>query len=186
MELRAYLGRRLGRRARGEGEPPLDIEVDDAVGRLPTGAGEYRRRDPGTIRAAVIHHSAAAGDLPVEALAAYHVQRRCWPGIGYHYYLTADGTIHRCNRLEAVSWHCGSENPRSVGICLAGDFTDPGARPTDSQLASARGLIAALEGALDRRLEVWGHKELAPTACPGAGWPDVRRYSQRGWRRYVA
>ena len=57
------------------------------------------KRSPDKITTLAIHHSAAAGDIPPQNIAAYHV-RKGWPGIGYHYYIIGDGTIYQCNTMK--------------------------------------------------------------------------------------
>ena len=169
-----------GRRVEADHVIP-DCRAERVMDSLPRGARAYATRDPGLIDRLVIHHSAAPGNLPVERVAIYHVRRREWPGIGYHYYITADGAIYWCNWLETVSWHCGGFNQSSVGICLAGDFRRKGSRPTGAQLVACHELIEALRRVLGPA-EVYGHKELAATICPGAGWVKSTR---AGWRRHL-
>ncbi len=157
--------------------PPIR-NVVDTLPKHPT--DRYATRTLDKITALAIHHSAAAGDIPPQNVAAYHV-RRDWPGMGYHFYIMGDGTIYQCNNLESISYHSGYANTYSVGICLAGRFMD-GALPPDKQLAAATQLVAYLSKKLNVKLEnVKGHKELpqTQTACPGADWITGQRWKDR-------
>lgn len=152
--------------------------IRDIVATLPKHAtNTYDTRALSAITGVAIHHSAASGDIPPQNVAAYHV-RKDWPGMGYHFYITADGTIYQCNKLETISYHVGYANTYTVGICLAGRFMD-GATPPDRQLAAATHLAAYLSQKLNIKVEnIKGHKELPETgtACPGSDWIEGKRW----------
>lgn len=73
------------------------------------------------VRLLVIHCSATRydRDFPVEALRASHKARR-FADIGYHFYVTRDGEIHRCRPLNQIGAHAAGWNDQSVGICYEG------------------------------------------------------------------
>lgn len=54
----------------------------------------------------VIHCSATRydRDYPIEALRADHVARG-FADIGYHFYITRDGMIHRCRPVNQIGAH---------------------------------------------------------------------------------
>lgn len=155
--------------------------IRDVVNALPRhSTKKYETRALSAITALAIHHSAASGEIPPHNVAAYHVSRD-WPGIGYHFYITADGTIYQCNRLESVSYHVGMANTYTAGICLAGRFMD-GAAPPEGQMAAAVHLVAYLTQKLNIRLEnVMGHRELpqTQTVCPGSDWLEGQRWKDQ-------
>ena len=70
------------------------------------------------VRLLVIHCSATRydRDFPVEALRASH-KARGFADIGYHFYVTRDGEIHRCRPLNQIGAHAAGWNDQSVGIC---------------------------------------------------------------------
>jgi N-acetyl-anhydromuramyl-L-alanine amidase AmpD len=152
--------------------------IRNIVDSLPKHAtNRYDTRSPSAITTLAIHHSAAGGDIPPQNVAKYHVSKD-WPGMGYHYYLTSDGTIYQCNNLESISYHAGDANTYSVGICVAGSFM-AGVQPPDAQLAAAAHLVAYLSQKLNIKLEnIKGHKELpeTQTACPGSEWLEGQRW----------
>ena len=177
----AELEARIAELTKGQGNGQLPAPaVRDVVSTLPVHAtNRYDSRAMSAINTLVIHHSAAAGDIPPQNVAAYHV-RKDWPGMGYHYYIMDDGTIYQCNKLEAVSYHVGYGNPYSVGICLAGRFMD-GTIPPDKQLAAAVQLVAYLSQSLKVPVQnIKGHKEMpeTQTACPGSDWLEGKKWKE--------
>lgn len=76
----------------------------------------------------VVHCSDS--DIPshdnIETIRKWHVNERGWSDIGYHYFITKDGTVHTGRPLNIAGAHVRGYNSRSIGICLSGrnGFTD--------------------------------------------------------------
>jgi hypothetical protein len=107
----------------------------------------------------------------VDHIARYHVENKDWPGIGYHYYVTPDGTIYQTQPLEVASWHVSHHNDTSLGICVAGNFTY--VPPPQAQVEVTARLMAWLVQELAiREQNILGHKEFPDndTSCPGETW----------------
>ena len=49
-----------------------------------------------------------------------HILHRGFRDIGYHFYITRNGEIHRGRALEKVGAHCRDHNTHSIGICYEG------------------------------------------------------------------
>ncbi|HFD40862.1 MAG TPA: N-acetylmuramoyl-L-alanine amidase [Anaerolineae bacterium] len=127
---------------------------------------EYPRRR--AITRVIIHHSAAPARIGAARIAAYHV-RHGWPGIGYHFVITADGTIQQPQPLYLATWHTAGYNRASLGICLLGNFMRR--LPPTEQLGAAAHLCAWLMEAHDLPASaIVGHRDLNRTACPGRTW----------------
>ena len=77
------------------------------------------------VRLLVIHCSATRydRDYPVEALRADHVARG-FADIGYHFYITRDGMIHRCRPVNQIGAHAAGWNDQSIGICYEGGLDE--------------------------------------------------------------
>jgi hypothetical protein len=155
-------------------QPAVNIEY--IVHELPVHkTRKYKQRDLAKVRWLVVHHTVSPPDRPIEQIAAYHVDKNGWPGIGYHFVIGDRGETYQTNDLTTQSYHCGvwgndvDENEVSIGIALQGDFTK--FAPPEAQLAALRALIAYLRGTFSG-LELLGHKDVpgAQTACPGATW----------------
>ena len=136
----------------------------------------YNKRSLSQIEQIVIHHVGSTGQT-VEDIARYHVLSNGWPGIGYWAEIDRDGLITICNSLENISYHVAGQNTRSVGICVNGNFEGV-ETPSAEQLQSLSWLIAYLRQTLPNQLPVVGHKDLAPTACPGFNlYPYLQQFN---------
>lgn len=125
----------------------------------------YRR-----IELIVLHCSATRSNqsFPLKAVIACH-QQRGFATIGYHFYITRDGTIHRGRPLYQEGAHVTGHNRYSIGVCYEGGLDELG-RPadtrTDAQRESLRALVFRLVQDYPDALVV-GHRELNPNkACP--------------------
>jgi len=161
--------------------PDTSRQIIDIVEDLPSHPEKsYSKRPLSGITTLVIHHTVSPPDRSIESIAAYHVNTRDWPGIGYHYVISDDGTIYQTNYLETKSYHAGTnapgdENAYTVGIALQGDFThDP---PPQAQLDATKWLVGNLNDMFGG-MEVVPHKYVsgASTACPGATWEEWFEY----------
>jgi hypothetical protein len=165
-----------------EPPPPPPFEILDVSGELPVHPVKvYEIRD-WAYGGAVIHHAGYAYPANATAeqvrahldvIAKYHVNKRDWPGIAYHFVVDGAGRIWQVNALDAITYHSGNDsyNEQSVGICMLGAFhldTDP----TPAQLLSVNCLCQWLEIGGD---DIFGHKQIVATACPGkmARWWDA-------------
>lgn len=79
----------------------------------------YRRID-----LIVIHCSATRCDRPftLEAVIACH-RARGFATVGYHYYITRDGTVHAGRPLYQEGAHATGYNRRSIGVCYEGGLS---------------------------------------------------------------
>jgi len=155
--------------------PPIE-DITDRLPRHPE--RRFDRRTLDQIQYLVIQHSVLPGDFPPEKIATYLVEKRQWPGIGYHFYITSDGKIYQTNPLETVCYFAGANlqyNPLGVCICFAGNFTTE--VPTAAQLSSGGKLLAFLMQELNLPLEsIKGHKEFVITQSPGNQWDGGRKW----------
>lgn len=98
-----------------------------------------------------------------------HNRHRGFRDIGYHYYITRDGTVHRGRPLEQVGAHCRNHNRHSIGICYEGGLDAEGCAKdtrTEAQKISLSALVGELKERFPQALVV-GHQELDPgKECP--------------------
>ncbi|MDH7487849.1 MAG: N-acetylmuramoyl-L-alanine amidase, partial [Anaerolineae bacterium] len=182
----------------GAVRPPNILDVVDSLPKHPT--LRYAQRTA-PISMIVVHHTDTPPTFTVEQLAHYHVFgtrkdaqgnwiKKEWPGIGYHFVITPDGTIYQGQREETCSYHVGGEpNNYSLGVSFIGRFMQsnydgtPRAPeeqlPTPQQMYSASRLIAWLMQKHDVPIEkVMGHRDVWPgqTVCPGDQWTAGARW----------
>lgn len=121
----------------------------------------------------VVHCSATRCNRPytLEQLEHDHVKVNGWRYIGYHYYITRDGTIHACRPEERMGAHARGYNAHSIGICYEGGLSPSGCiadTRTPEQKAAMASLIANLRRRYPTIRTVLGHRDLpgVQKACP--------------------
>ncbi len=162
--------------------PPALRNLTDQLPKHPT--LRYDRRALSQITHVAVHHTAAPSSLGPLRIAELHVApdvargKEAWPGIGYHFFIHADGAIEQTNRLETASYHVFRHNSYTLGAAFAGSFMN-GKIPTSAQLRAGAHLIAWLMQDLGIPLaRVWGHREFPDntTVCPGNEWTLGNRW----------
>lgn len=149
----------------------------------------------------VIHHTATPpvvhGRL-VDAsfLNATHKARGFVPAIaadgtryyvGYHYVILQDGTIQHGRPEHSRGSHTKG-HPNMLGIVLVGNFERASNRgrqgpltPPPAQLAAAERLTRKLMRKYHLRIhDVYLHRDLSQTACPGDGFPRATFFRALG------
>lgn len=118
----------------------------------------------------IIHCSATpeGRDYTVADIDRWH-RERGWNGIGYHYVIYRDGTVHAGRDVAKTGAHCTGHNADSIGVCYIGGMTADNRRPKDTrtpaQKEALRNLIAELKAKFPD-VTVHGHREFANKACP--------------------
>lgn len=121
----------------------------------------------------VVHCSATRCNHPYTLQQLYHdhVEVNHWRYIGYHYYITRDGTVHVCRPLERMGAHARGYNGHSIGICYEGGLNEQGCiadTRTDKQKEAMRKLIIKLHQQFPSITKVLGHRDLpgVQKSCP--------------------
>ena len=117
------------------------------------------------VRLLVIHCSATRydRDFPVEALRSSH-KARGFADIGYHFYITRDGELHRCRPVNQIGAHAAGWNDKSIGICYEGGLDEQG-RPADTRTYAQRCTLMDLLRQLRRdypEARILGDYQLSP------------------------
>lgn len=147
----------------------MAYRVINIVKDLPKGRGEYSERPLSQITDIVVHHSAASPNFGPYDFAKWHIEKKDWPGIAYHYVLMADGKIYQTNELETVSYHALGHNSYTCGICLSGNFEE--SKVPQKQLDALVWLIRKVKGKLPNFRRVNPHGFYKSTQCPGKNMP---------------
>jgi len=120
----------------------------------------------------IVHHSAGNQKATVESIHAYNRDSRGWAGIGYHYIIYPDGSIHRGRPESMRGSHAGNANDWALGVCVVGDYTNT--PPSDAALHALTRLLAWLavrhDWAWSSARTLSGHRDWMSTACPGAAF----------------
>lgn len=118
----------------------------------------------------IIHCSAT---MPGQRVSVQDVDRwhrqRGFESIGYHFYITVDGTIWTGRPLEKAGAHCKGYNAHSIGICYEGGLDEEG-HPKDTRTLLQKAALVALINKLREAfpaISVVGHNDLnLHKACP--------------------
>ena len=119
----------------------------------------------------VIHCAATkpSMDVPIERVRKWHLDRG-WSDIGYHYYITRDGKIHKGRDLSIVGANVRGYNKNSIGICYEGGINEKGNpedNRTDEQKKALLKVVKVLKFVFNNAI-VQGHRDFpnVKKACP--------------------
>lgn len=126
-----------------------------------TFTSDLKERQLDDIKLIILHHRAGDGDI--EGIHQWH-KKRGWAGVGYHYYIMKDGTVHKGRDINYIGSHCKGCNTSSIGICLEGNFKNE--MPTGAQLTSLTELCLTLKASIPSIKRVLNHNDLYKTECP--------------------
>lgn len=121
------------------------------------------------IKEIIVHCSATPEDrnYTVEEIDRWH-KNRGWSGIGYHYVIYLDGSIHKGRDIEKVGAHCTNHNKNSIGVCYIGGC-DKDMNPKDTRTQEQRDALIEILTRLKKRYpdaKIYGHRDFANKACP--------------------
>lgn len=123
-----------------------------------------------TINKIIVHCTATRPSqaCTLEMIDKWHRQRG-FDGIGYHYVIYRDGSVHEGRPLSKVGAHCVGQNSDSIGISYCGGVAEDGKSPqdnrTDAQKTALKQLIKELRQAYGN-IPVYGHRDFANKVCP--------------------
>lgn len=138
-------------------------------------------RPVGNIKKIVVHHDAVIRPHDYDSVARYKSEAkdhyaRLGPGLQYHFKIDNTGTIFKIRPFNITTWHCGdlAVNKTSLAICVDGNFEEQ--VPTKEQYEALKQLLDNLctqhpEFPADQN-DVFGHREIHATACPGKNLID--------------
>lgn len=118
----------------------------------------------------IIHCSATpeGKDFTVADIDGWHRQRG-FKGIGYHYVVYRDGSVHAGRPIPQPGAHCLGQNAHSIGVCYIGGCASDGKTPKDTRTREQRKALRELVERLKASYPgatVHGHYEFANKACP--------------------
>ena len=116
----------------------------------------------------ILHHSGVSVLQSVEVIHNYHKNTQKYAGIGYHFYVRKDGSIHRGRPEQYVGAHAYSANSNSIGICAEGDFNN------EVMSEAQKNALIELVSYLKEKYKigtVQRHSDTIATSCPGKNYP---------------
>ena len=82
--------------------------------------------------------------------------------MGYHYYITKDGTLYPCRPEREVGAHARHYNAHSIGICYEGGLDENG-KPADTRTLAQKVTMEELLKSLRKDFPdaaILGHRDL--------------------------
>lgn len=136
----------------------------------------------GNIPNKLILNHAEASNCTAQDIHSWHLANG-WAGMGYHYFIRKDGSIYKGRPDNVIGSHCQGSNTGSLGICFEGDYTKE--TMSAAQYNAGIELIKYLRNKYGN-LNIYGHKDLLATECPGANFPlsdfkNMKEQSKYGW-----
>jgi N-acetyl-anhydromuramyl-L-alanine amidase AmpD len=127
----------------------------------------------------------SASDNPkhdnVETITKWHIERG-FITIGYHYFISKDGVVHKGRSLETVPSAQQGHNTGSIAICLHGLDKD---KFTEAQFISLRNLIFVINTEYQHKLSIHGHCEVSAKSCPVFDYKKMFSLDSNGFIRFA-
>ena len=114
----------------------------------------------------IVHHSDSPEWTTVEDIDKWHKERtyvdkngvtKHWKGIGYHFVIYTDGSVHPGRPLTEIGSHAKGRNTENIGICLVGKE-----KFTPEQFKSLQNLISQINNNFNISSVQRHHEQ-----CPG-------------------
>lgn len=118
----------------------------------------------------IVHCSATpeGQNFTVEDIDRWHKQKG-WQGIGYHYVIYLDGSVHKGRNEEVIGAHCLGHNAYSIGVCYIGGLDKWTKAHKDTRTeAQRRALIDLLKSLKEKypNAIIYGHRDFSKKDCP--------------------
>lgn len=125
----------------------------------------------------ILHCSATpeGKDFTVADIDRWH-KALGWQGIGYHYVVYRDGSVHNGRDIAVAGAHTSGYNKNSIGVCYIGGVAIDRKTPKDTRTPAQRRALRVLVEQLKKQFPkatVHGHYEFAAKACPSFKISDL-------------
>ena len=100
----------------------------------------------------------------VSAIRNYHIKKRGWSDIGYHFVIYLDGSVHEGRPLDKIGAHCTGHNSYSIGIVYVGGL-DVNGKPKDTRTSKQKEALKELLSRLKKQYpnaKIIGHRDTSP------------------------
>ena len=122
-----------------------------------------------TINEIIVHCTATREEqeITVTQIDKWH-KKRGFKGIGYHFVVYLDGSVHVGRDIDIAGAHCVNHNKNSVGVCYVGGLDKNGKAKdtrTEAQKKSLLDLINQLKQDYPKAI-VYPHYMFSNKKCP--------------------
>lgn len=124
-----------------------------------------------SINEIIVHCTAntATSKISLQDIRNFHIQKRGFKDIGYHFVIFADGRVEKGRRVQIAGAHCKGHNSHSIGIAYIGGILKDGT-PSDTRTPEQKTaiikLIKELKQAYPGISRISGHREYSSKPCP--------------------
>ena len=131
---------------------------------------DIKKTNKRTIKEIICHCTATKeGQMVTVADVDKWHRAQGWPnGIGYHYLIYLDGSVHVGRDVDMIGSHCKNHNSHSIGVCYVGGL-DLNGKPKDTRTESQKKAFEVLLKKLKQlypNASIHGHNEFSAKACP--------------------
>ena len=149
------------------------MQIKDVRNSLPLNPNPKRRYNTRKLNSItqIVLHCTGTGMPKLMPLARYditprpdhHISPQGCPGFTYHYYIDKD-TVYYTSDAKNVTWHVGTHNENSVGVCMRYQSENNPNPPSKEQLQVTYDLLIRLSLELGvSPNHIKGHRELLGT-----------------------
>jgi N-acetyl-anhydromuramyl-L-alanine amidase AmpD len=121
----------------------------------------------GNVPIMIVGHHAESSHCTIEDIHQWHLNNG-WAGCGYHFLVRKDGSVYRGRPENATGAHCPGANDKSIGVCAEGSYMTE--TMPDVQKQAIIDLCKYIISKYGIK-QLYGHKELYSTDCPGTNYP---------------
>jgi hypothetical protein len=124
-----------------------------------------------------VHHTGSnyAQHDNVHTIRKWHVENNGWSDIGYTYFISQGGNLFLGRPIERIPASIRGHNNYAVAIALSGSFEQGRIHPRAGQIETLIDLLRNLLAIFDLKTSnVYAHRELANTLCPGFNIEPVK------------
>ena len=118
----------------------------------------------------IVHCSATpeGQNFTAEDIDRWHKQKG-WQGIGYHYVIYLDGSVHKGRNEEVIGAHCLGHNAYSIGVCYIGGLDKWTKAHKDTRTGAQKQALIELLKSLKEKYPnaiIYGHRDFSKKDCP--------------------
>lgn len=133
------------------------------------------------VKELILHCSATPEGVnyTVDRIDKWH-KAKGYRKIGYHYYITLDGQIHKGRKDYETGAHCKNHNSIALGICYCGGMDKSMKKPKDTRTPQQKEAMYELCYNLMQKYiltldDIHCHNEFDNKACPSFSITDFRK-----------
>lgn len=123
-----------------------------------------------------LHHTATnyKSHDNIDIIRKWHKEKG-WSDIGYTYFIDSRGGLHLGRPIEKAPASIKGRNNYAIAIALSGSFKEKNLLPSEEQVETIVNLLKNLMAIFDLEVsDIYGHRELAITICPGFNAKMIR------------